>query len=72
MRDAFDLLYAEGKDQPKLLSIGLHDRLISRPARAAGLIKFLEYVRAFDRVWFCRGLDVAHHWRETHPYKAAT
>jgi len=70
MKDAFDILYEEGEEQPKLLSIGLHDRLISRPARAAGLVKFLEYVCHIDRVWFCRGLDVAQHWREIHPYKA--
>lgn len=72
MRDAFDLLYEEGSEHAKLLSIGLHDRLIGRPARAVGLIKFLDYVRGFDRVWFCRGIDVARHWREMHPYKAPT
>jgi len=66
-RDAFDLLYEEGAEQPKLLSIGLHDRLIGRPARAMGLIRFLDYVSTFDRVWFCRGIDVAHHWRKVHP-----
>ncbi len=69
MRDAFDLLYEEGADHPKLLSIGLHDRLISRPGRAVGLIKFLDYVAGHDRVWFCRGVDIAHHWRATHPYE---
>ena len=66
-RDAFDLLYDEGETAPKLLSIGLHDRLIGRPGRAPGLIRLLEHMRRFDGVWFCRGIDVARHWRATHP-----
>jgi len=69
MKGAFDLLYKEGVEHPKLLSIGLHDRLISRPGRAVGLIRFLEYIRGFDRVWSCRSIDIARHWMETHPYK---
>lgn len=68
MRDAFDLLYHEGEQgSPKLLSIGLHDRLIGRPGRAVGLIRLLEHMRRFDGVWFCRGIDVANHWRATFP-----
>ena len=67
MKDAFDLLYDEGQDAPKLLSIGLHDRLIGRPGRAVGLVKFLEYARAHDKVWFCRGIDVAEHWMREFP-----
>jgi allantoinase len=68
MRDAFDLLYCEGSNgSPKLLSIGLHDRLIGRPGRCVGLIKLLEHMRRFDRVWFCRGIDVAEHWRRKFP-----
>jgi allantoinase len=68
MRDAFDLLYREGqKGSPKLLSIGLHDRLIGRPGRCMGLIKLLEYMRGFEGVWFCRGVDVAHHWHSNFP-----
>ena len=68
MRDAFDLLVAEGRaGSPKLLSIGLHDRLIGRPARAVGLIKLLQHMRAVDGVWFCRGIDIARHWREHFP-----
>jgi peptidoglycan/xylan/chitin deacetylase (PgdA/CDA1 family) len=64
MRDAFDVLYREGeRGAPKLLSIGLHDRLIGRPGRCRGLIKLLEYMRGFDRVWFCSGADIAQHWR---------
>lgn len=65
MRDAFDTLYEEGATAPKLLSIGLHDRLIGRPARIRGLMKLLEHIRAHDRVWVCRGIDVARHWRAT-------
>jgi allantoinase len=68
MRDAFDLLYREGKNgAPKLLSIGLHDRLIGRPGRCGGLIKLLEHMRSHDHVWFCRGIDIAEHWRSKFP-----
>jgi len=68
IRDAFDVLYREGRDgAPKLLSIGLHDRLIGRPGRCQGLIKILEYMRGFDRVWFCTGADIAQHWRNEFP-----
>jgi len=68
LRDAFDVLYEEGRrGAPKLLSIGLHDRLIGRPGRVLGLVRLLEHMRAHDRVWFCRGIDVARHWREHFP-----
>ena len=67
MRDAFDVLYREGiKGSPKLLSIGLHDRLIGRPGRVGGLIRLLEYMRRQEGVWFCRGIDIARHWRAHH------
>jgi putative urate catabolism protein len=65
--DCFDVLYAEGAETPRLMSIGLHDRLIGRPGRIGGLIRFLEHARKHDRVWFCRGIDVAEHWRRLHP-----
>jgi peptidoglycan/xylan/chitin deacetylase (PgdA/CDA1 family) len=72
MRDAFDVLYREGqRGSPKLLSIGLHDRLIGRPGRCKGLIKLLEYMRGMDNVWFCSGADIAHHWRNNFPVAAA-
>jgi peptidoglycan/xylan/chitin deacetylase (PgdA/CDA1 family) len=71
MIDCFDMLYEEGLDRPKIMSIGLHDRLVGRPARAVGLVKFLEHVRKHDRVWFCSGEDIAGHWRKTHPYPGA-
>jgi peptidoglycan/xylan/chitin deacetylase (PgdA/CDA1 family) len=68
MRDAFDVLRREGRSgSPKLLSIGLHDRLIGRPGRSAGLIKLLEYMRGFGDVWFCTGADIAHHWQRGFP-----
>jgi len=67
LKDGFDLLYEEGADQPKLMSIAIHDRLIGRPARAVGLIRFLDYVKGLEKVWFCRGIDVARHWRQHFP-----
>jgi peptidoglycan/xylan/chitin deacetylase (PgdA/CDA1 family) len=68
MRDAFDLLYSEGqRGAPKLLSIGLHDRLIGRPGRAVGLIKLLKHMRSVEGVWFCRGIDIARHWLDRFP-----
>lgn len=67
VKDAFDLLYAEGAHQPKMMSVGLHMRLIGHPARAAGLARLLDYVAGFDDVWICRRLDIAHHWRAVHP-----
>lgn len=68
MRDAFDLLYREGeRGSPKLLSIGLHDRLIGRPGRAGGLIRLIEHMRRFEGVWFCRGIDIARHWHRHFP-----
>ena len=72
MRDAFDLMHEEGEDRPGLLSIGLHDRLIGRPARAVGLIKLLDHMRNKGEVWFCTGAEIAAHWRKTHPYQAAS
>ena len=68
LRDAFDLLRREGaRGSPKLLSIGLHDRLIGRPGRAVGLIRLLEHMRSCNDVWFCRGIDIARHWLQHFP-----
>ncbi|MES2300326.1 MAG: allantoinase PuuE [Pseudomonadota bacterium] len=71
LKDAFDVLYAEGDpnglDRPKMLSIGLHCRLAGRPARAAALARFLDYVQGHDKVWVARRIDIAQHWRSTHP-----
>jgi allantoinase len=72
MRDAFDVLYKEGATSPKLLSIGLHDRLIGRPARIGGLIRFLEHMRNHDGVWVCRGIDLARHWQKMFPPDAVS
>ena len=66
--DAFDTLYAEGERAPKMMSVGLHCRLIGRPARFAGLKKFLDHVQKHDRVWLARRIDIARHWRKMHPY----
>ena len=73
LKDAFDVLYGEGDpnglNQPKMLSIGLHCRLIGRPARAAALARFLDYVQKHDNVWVTRRIDIAEHWHKTHPYQ---
>ncbi|QIV82906.1 allantoinase PuuE [Mycolicibacterium frederiksbergense] len=68
LRDAFDVLYAEGvAGQAKMLSVGLHCRLVGRPARAAALQRFLDYVQSHDRVWVARRIEIAEHWRAVHP-----
>ncbi|MDE2007717.1 MAG: allantoinase PuuE [Rhodospirillales bacterium] len=61
-RDAFDVLYREGRTRPKMLSIGLHMRIIGHPARAAGLHRLLDHIARFDGVWIARRLDIARHW----------
>lgn len=66
LRDAFDVLYAEGETAAKMMSIGLHCRLVGRPGRTAALARFLDYVQKHDRVWICRRVDIAHHWHEHH------
>ena len=66
LRDAFDVLYAEGEATPKMLSIGLHCRLIGRPGRIASLEKFIAYVNSHADVWLCRRVDIAHHWYKHH------
>ena len=71
LRDAFDVLYAEGDPQglnrPKMLSIGMHCRLLGRPGRLRALQKFLDHIQSHDQVWVCRRIDIARHWRATHP-----
>ena len=66
LKDAFDVLYAEGADSPKLLNIGLHCRIVGRPARLRGLQLFLDHVARHDKVWVCRRADIARHWHEHH------
>ena len=68
IRDAFDMLYKEGAKTPKMMSVGLHMRLIGHPARAAGLERLLDYILKQDGVWVTRRLDIARHWMTTHPY----
>ena len=65
--DTFDVLYAEGEESPKMMSVGMHCRILGRPGRMAGLIKFLDHVEKHDRVWVTRRIDIARHWRAVHP-----
>jgi len=67
IRDAFDMLYAEGATAPKMMSVGLHCRLIGRPGRINGLARFLDHVAAHDDVWITRRRDIAAHWIANHP-----
>ncbi len=70
LRDAFDVLYAEGAaGAPKMLSIGLHCRLIGRPGKLAGLVRFLDHAQAQSGVWFARRIDIARHWAATRPHR---
>jgi putative urate catabolism protein len=67
LRDAFDVLYAEGLQRPKMMSIGLHCRLAGRPGRAAALIRFIDYARSHDGVWITTRAEIARHWHRHHP-----
>jgi putative urate catabolism protein len=75
LRDSFDALYAEGdpngQNAPKMMSIGMHCRLLGRPGRLVALQRFLDHVAKHDKVWVCRRVDIARHWQATHPFKAA-
>ena len=66
LRDTFDVLHAEGETRPKMMSIGLHCRLVGRPGRLASLARFLDYAAAHTGVWFCRRADIARHWHDHH------
>lgn len=68
LKDAFDVLYAEGETAPKMMSVGLHCRIVGRPGKMAGLERFIRYALGHQDVWFCRRVDIARHWRERHPY----
>jgi putative urate catabolism protein len=70
LRDSFDLLYAEGAEQPRMMSIGMHCRLLGRPGRMRGLQRFLDHVQSHDRVWVARRIDIARHWKQVHPFDA--
>jgi peptidoglycan/xylan/chitin deacetylase (PgdA/CDA1 family) len=72
MKDTFDALYAEGDPQglnrPKMMSIGMHCRLLGRPGRITALQRFLDHIQSHDHVWVARRLDIARHWATTHPF----
>jgi putative urate catabolism protein len=70
LKDAFDVLYEEGATSPKMMSVGLHLRMVGRPGRAAALARFLDHVQKHDKVWICRRVDIARHWMKVHPHKA--
>lgn len=71
LRDTFDVLYAEGDpngvNSPKMMSVGMHSRLLGRPGRIRALQRFLDHLEAHDKVWVCRRLDIARHWKAVHP-----
>ncbi|MBE2261465.1 MAG: allantoinase PuuE [Burkholderiaceae bacterium] len=73
LRDSFDVLYAEGDpdglDHPRMLSIGMHCRLLGRPGRMAALQRFLDHVQSHEHVWICRRIEIARHWKQVHPFK---
>tara|TARA_B100000287_G_scaffold144835_1_gene136673 strand:- start:348 stop:1256 length:909 start_codon:yes stop_codon:yes gene_type:complete len=69
LKDSFDALYEEGKENPKMMSVGLHCRIIGRPGRIQSLKKFLEYVSKHKDVWICRRVDIAKHWIKNYPIK---
>jgi len=70
LRDAFDMLYAEGTSAPKMMSVGLHCRLAGRPGRARAVARFLDYVQDHEHVWVCKRVDIARHWHSHHPHVA--
>ena len=67
LKDAFDVLYAEGETHPKMMSIGLHCRLVGRPGRIAGLARFLDHIQSHAGVWVCTREAIARHWVAHHP-----
>ena len=67
LREAFDVLYEEGEERPRMMSIGLHSRIAGHPGRSSGLAQFLAHVRGHEHVWVTRRSDIARHWRERHP-----
>jgi peptidoglycan/xylan/chitin deacetylase (PgdA/CDA1 family) len=68
LKDSFDALYAEGARIPRMMSVGLHCRLVGRPGRIMALERFLDYALGHDDVWFCRRIDIARHWRKRHAF----
>jgi allantoinase len=72
LRDSFDALYAEGAETPRMMSVGMHCRLLGRPGRIVALQRFLDHIARYERVWVCRRIDIARHWKQVHPYKDPT
>ncbi|WP_196257984.1 allantoinase PuuE [Pelagibacterium limicola] len=71
LKDSFDCLYREGENgSPKMMSVGLHCRLVGQPGRFEGLKRFVDYISGFEKVWVPRRIDIARHWAERHPYRA--
>jgi allantoinase len=68
LKDAFDVLYEEGAERPKMMSVGLHGRIVGRPGKMAGLERFIRYAAERPDVWFARRIEIARHWREVHPF----
>ena len=66
LKDSFDALYEEGSDKPKMMSIGLHCRIIGKPGRIQSLKKFLDYITSLDKVWICKREEIAKHWIKNH------
>ncbi len=66
LKDSFDCLYKEGETNPKMMSIGLHCRLIGRPGRIQSLLKFLDYIQQFKDVWICKRNEIAEHWYQNY------
>jgi peptidoglycan/xylan/chitin deacetylase (PgdA/CDA1 family) len=71
LREAFDFLYEEGREAPKMMNVGMHMRILGHPSRASGLARFLDYVKSKPDVWICRRLDIAKHWLKEHPCEVA-
>ena len=71
LKDSFDILYAEGETHPRMMTVGLHARLVGRPGRIGSLYRFLDYIGGKERVWICRRNDLARHWAENHPNREA-
>jgi allantoinase len=71
LKDSFDVLYEEGAEAPRMMSIGMHCRLLGKPGRMRALQRFLDHIESHDRVWICKRLDIARHWKATHPFDAA-
>ena len=71
LRDAFDALYLEGETAPKMMSVGLHCRVVGKPGRIGALRRFLEHITRHDKVWVAKRIDIARHWIATHPYEGS-